>query len=400
MQIEPLGGQVTIIRAGKTIPVRDVTTIKPGDEIAASGKESLAKLRLEGQRFAWVGADARVAVVDETSLDLSSGSLKASSEDGDDLTVSFEDIQASSASDGSLFRVDQGFGFARAAVYAGEIELSRPGQRSLAIPALFEATTAGGELPPGTDPYTFDDTDQWDKEHLADIIELDQDLESRAASLATQLGNSRPTLGFFGELAGRQVDFMRPYLRRQATPTGDLLIGFVVAENAPRMQLEPAFETAFQYHDDGGQWGIVASILDVQRDPLLSQLTTIVLATGVTGGEDTQSQPDLTIAAARDATGSDQPQDPGTEEPPDDPGTEEPPDDPGNEEPNNNNSGDPQDCEDGVDCADDDLNDAICGGENPPPVCTDPEPPPDPAPEDEDDEVLDPFLPGGDDSPS
>ena len=81
----------------------------------------------------------------------------------------------------------------------------------------------------------------------------------------------------------RNVDFMRRYLK---LPAEELLIGFTVAEHAGDSTLERAFTRAFDLRDDGGRWGIVASILEAPRGPLVAELEDLVVGTGVAGGGD------------------------------------------------------------------------------------------------------------------
>lgn len=302
MEIRELRGDVVLMRGGETLPVDGSIAIKPGDTIKAVDGRTAAELRLSGDRHALLAGRAAVTIIDEQTMSLQSGSVKAESLGGDHLSLRFDDIEIRPAGPAAVFRVDQGFGFARAASYSGTAVLSRPGERPLELDRLFEASVAGGELPLTTKPYRYDRNDDWDRQHLQSVMELDENLSTTAASLTNQLGKKRPGLEFFKGLAGRTVPYVRDFLRQ---PTQDLLIGFAIAQNSPGTPAKKAMREAFSLHDAGGRWGVVATILDTRTKPLLAQLNDIVLATGIADGDTGREAPDLTLAAGSAAsTGS------------------------------------------------------------------------------------------------
>jgi len=355
MTVESLSGQVTIVRAGTSTVVGGDAPLQPGD-LLTTDPAGAARLRLSGDRLAWLGSSASVLVVDTTSLEARTGSVRAKA--SDDMEVSFGGVLAS-ASD-AHFRIDQGFGSGRAASYGGDVRLSRPGQARVTVAGLFEAPVVAGRLPSTSRPYRFDPDDEWDADLLADVIYLDQELEQYGDGLASQLGNSRPTLGYFKGLAGKRVPFVKSYLKR---PTQDLLIGFSVADNSAVGSLERAFRDAFRYRDLGGRWGVVATILQAPGKALLADLGAFAVATGVVGGGASDAEPQFTLAAAEQgASGSGPAIDGGggtTQAPPPGGGggNPQPPDDPPpSEQP-------PKDCSSGPDCTIKEVQDQLPSGE-------------------------------------
>ena len=156
------------------------------------------------------------------------------------------------------------------------------GQADLRVSRYFEAAVAVGDLPDDARPYRFENGDFWDEEFLFDEMNLDEALVKAGYSRSGQLG-AGPDLDYFSGLAKRNVDFMRRYLK---LPAEELLIGFTVAENAGANTLERAFTRAFDLRDDGGAMGIVASIMEAPRGPLVAELRELVVGTGVAGGGD------------------------------------------------------------------------------------------------------------------
>ena len=352
MTIRPLDGRIFLVRDGASIEVSDDTPLKPGDLITTD-KAGSAQLRLAGSRTGFVTDGAKVSVIDPSSLDSRAGSMLMEVEDR--TTVSFDGVTAGATS--GAFRIDQGFGSSRVGAYSGKVSLSRPGQSTVTINGLFEAQLAAGELPSSTKPYRAQPSDPWDRERLATAIRLDQELAELGGGLAAQLGrgSSRPDVQYFGGLAGRPVPFMKAHLKR---PTAELLIGFTVGQNARSTKLPSGVDRAFTLRDDGGQWGIVAAILDSRPRPLLADLESVVVAATGGGSGDTNA-PEFTLASAAEASGEAPPASsavaPTTTQPsdPTDPGTT----DPGGGGGGNDGDGDgePNDCTSGPDCDTDDF---------------------------------------------
>lgn len=294
MSLQRLDGPVFIVRDDQRIHVKDTQSIRPGDVIHTL-ETGRARLRLTGTRLGWLLPQAELKVTDESSLALLRGSVRARSEEN--MSVEFDGITASA--DAAHLRIDQGFGSARASSYSGEVHLAKPGQPRLTLEALFEAPIAAGDLPGSTRPYRLNEDDEWDDQVLQEEIALDYDLNLFGEGLQSQLGASRPTVGYFSELAGERVGFIRPYLKRSPV---ELLIGFSVAENAKGQGLKSAFKRALRLRKDGGRWGVVASILRSPHKQLLADLESIVLGTGA--GDRDGGEPQFTLAAAAEASGS------------------------------------------------------------------------------------------------
>lgn len=285
MRVQALAGSITLQRDGVNQTVSDEIAIEPGDTIRTSS-DGLAKLRLNDDRLAWLSRGTRVGIVGTDSLDIQSGRLLGHARDA--LHVEFDGVTA--LANDSTFRIDQGVGSSRAAAYRGGIELAAPGQPRLFLSSLFEAAISAGRLPRDTRPLQIQESD-WDLDsvprdevpalgYLEEILELDQTLTQRGNGLETQLGNERPRLPYFRDLAGRKVGFMRPMLKR---PVKDLLIGFTIAKNSSG-SLKKDVRRTFRLRDEGGIWGVVAAIQEAKPKVLISELGSLIVAATRVGG--------------------------------------------------------------------------------------------------------------------
>jgi hypothetical protein len=164
----------------------------------------------------------------------------------------------------------------------GEARVAAPGQEPEDLGYLFEVSVVAGEvLDPR--PYRVDDDDAWDRRYLADVVALELQLQRFADAVSAQTNGGRPRLEYFSGIAeGEDVGFMRSYLR-SATPTTDLIIGFSIASLDRETSLSASFRHAFSLREEGGQWGVVSSLLGVESERLLADLERLgsgILAAG------------------------------------------------------------------------------------------------------------------------
>jgi hypothetical protein len=381
MQLREEFGTVVVVRDGEVSNVVGTFGLQPGD-IVATRKDSGATFALEGggrTRRVELQSETQVLIESPTSIEARKGEVLLAA--NAPTTARFDGVRATSALEATVFRIDRGFGSARAGVYSGAATLASPGQSRLRLEEFLEATVVAGDVPGNDQPYQMDVRDEWDAEHLGPYFELETQLRDLASGFTNQLNSSqKPGLDYFSALAdGRSVGFLQPFLRRRPA---DLLIGFVLAQRADA-PLDDAFEKAFDYYDQGARWGIVAALMGIQPSPILAQLEQVILGTGVAqkdGGEAV-----FTVAAAEAGGGSSdvasQPSD-GANDPGigDDPGGGEDPKDPGgggDEEP-------PDECSDGAECDVEDVVQDVLGDD-----------PPEPSPSPTDEEDQDDLLEGG-----
>jgi len=297
MSLRNEDGIVRIQRGDDVIPVGDKDVpVEPGDIIETRGF-GIASLRLEGDRQAWIsGATVEKAltrVVSSSSLEGRTGTILAHA--GDDMKVRFGAVVAA-ASDAS-FRIDQKAGGARAASLGGTVRLSAPGEPTMQVDRLFEVPASAGDLRADR-PYQLNVDDPFDKRELARVVDLHLRLEQRIAGFANQLAGQKPDLAYFRALGdGTRVDAIKPYLKRR---TIDLLTAFTIATNTSQYSFRRAIQKAFEHHDAGGSWAVVAEILGSKPALLLADLSDIIVATGaVAGGSGEDAQ--FTVAAAKAA---------------------------------------------------------------------------------------------------
>jgi hypothetical protein len=296
MTVEPDGpGSVFVRRAGKEIEVTGRFSLAKGDVVRTSSAG--ARILLESDRSASVAKDSRVHVTGGGSLEVIGGSVLA--EAGRHMTVAVDDVTATT-SDG-LLRVDRFSASAGVAGYAGKVVVAAPGQAQITLNPLFDVSVAAGQvLAPR--PYHVELDDQWDRLHLTEVVELDEQLERYAGAMSGQLGRAQLRGSYFRTLGGGDAGrAMARYVDSPAYSVPDLLIGFSIAdldEAGPRGR---SLDRAFGLRRDGGQWGVIATIMGVESGPLVAGLEDLIFAAGA-----------LASAPGGDATSSNGPASSGT----------------------------------------------------------------------------------------
>jgi hypothetical protein len=352
-------GQVSILRGSETIAVEDTVSLQPLD-LVQTGAKSSARFNLEGDRSIEIGPGSQARVLTVAAVEVAGGSVLAHA--GDRIRLIAGEVAATNPQGiESEFRIDR-TSSVRTGVYSGNVTLTVPGEPALNIPALHEAAipVAAPDLPSQPAPYSLDPKDSWDMAELPSVVSLDDDLTNLRNGIADQFGDSRPGLAYFREVAGRDVTFMKPYLKHRP---GDVLVGLTVARNVPKMQLDDAFRKGFDLFDRGARWSIAAAIMEAKPALILNSLDSLIDRSGLggVGGSDPLSEFGDTGGTSGptggDVTGTDDGDNPndGDDEtpPPDDdpttppPGKDPPKDDDDPKPPPNP----PEECSSDIECA-------------------------------------------------
>lgn len=300
MTLRKIGdGTVEIRRGNEVIQVGDGDEALQPQDVIVTGGDGLAELQLETDNFVTLANKSRLRIRSTKVVEAQQGSVLADAKSP--MQVLFDDVTARLSS--AKFRLDRGFGSARAASLRGSVLLESPGEPRLELDRLFQVDVAAGDLPETSVPYRLSLRDQWDKVHLAEVVRLTQDLDLLANGFARQVGSSRPGLDYFSDLSASNVSFMRSYLSR---PVDDLLVAFTIAENTPSSSLKSSFQKAFDYFDDGASYGVAATILDAKSEPLVAQLERLIVGTGAVaadGGAGEASFGEGEIGGASDGSG-------------------------------------------------------------------------------------------------
>ncbi len=298
MSLKKVSGTVEIVRGGDTITVGEEADIESDDVIRTSGRDALARLRLEGDRLLQLKGTGSTVVDSPSSVEVQGGEVLVRAEEVTRVLVDSVEARASAAQ----FRVDRGFGSARVSSYSGTVALESPGQQLLEIRSFFEATVTAGVIPQLTRPYRMQPDDPWDALILQKWVSLEEELKVLSNSLTNNLGGDRPDVAYFSGLAGGEgAGFVRSFLDRRVP---DLLIGFTIANNSDS-SLKQAFRRAFSLFDEGATWGITSAIMDIEPRPLLARLGRTILGTGVVvaGGAQTDGATFSVAAADLSASG-------------------------------------------------------------------------------------------------
>ena len=278
MTLRKIGdGRVEIHRGNEVIEVDEGDEALEPQDLIVTGSDGDAVLKLEEGRKVHLARKSSLRIRSTTIVEAQQGSVLATADAP--MQVIFDDVTARLSS--AQFRLDRGFGSARAASYRGSVLLESPGEPRLKLNRLFQVDVAAGDLPQASVPYRLSLRDLWDKEHLGDVVTLTENLDLLATGFERQVGSTRPGLEYFSDLSSSNVSFMRPYLSR---PVTDLLVAFTIAENAPGTP-KASFQDAFDYMDEGASYGVAATILRAKSNNMVAQLEELIVGTGAVAGD-------------------------------------------------------------------------------------------------------------------
>jgi hypothetical protein len=305
MKVRAEGGTVTIQRGEETLTTTDEEDIAPGDVIA-TGEDSQAELRLQGDRRLFLGSFARIRILGPGGVESQDGSIVADTEDP--LKVSMGDTIARARGRRTIFRVDRDSGATRAGVYRGVIDLAAPGSTGLELDALWQTTVVADRLY-RAEPYRLRQQDSLDQLFLDDLVELEGILQTNRDGYIGEIAGTAPTLAYFDSLVKGDVGFLRDYAGKLSPKrpayTADVMIGLFLAKSAPG-SLHRSFDETFGYFEQGASWGVTAGLLGLDKkvewNPAVAQLEDALFeSSGGAGGGD-----DPTFAIAGEETGSEE----------------------------------------------------------------------------------------------
>jgi hypothetical protein len=273
MTLAPVGsGSVFVSRAGRDIEVTGRFSLERGDVVRT--RSMPGRVQLEGDRSAAVAPNTNLRIVDGASVDLLEGSVLA--EGGSSINVAFDDVVATTG--GGVVRVSRDQASATAATYRGITKLDAPGQETIRLRPLFEASVAAGDILDPR-PYRVDSDDLWDRSRLTAVVELDEQLARYASAISGPLDGVGAS--YFSSIGGpRAGTYMARYLRAPGYAASDLLIGYSIAELVDEENLGASLGRAFRLSRAGGQWGVIATIMRVPAGSLVASLEDAILAAG------------------------------------------------------------------------------------------------------------------------
>jgi hypothetical protein len=274
MTLEPLGSSRVFVDRGESrLEVTDRFALEIGDVV--STRDTGAQLQLNENRRAWLAPSSSVRIAGEARLVHVEGSLLAQVDAA--LVVELEDVEVSS--NNGRIRIDQESAFAAAMPYGGSLTITAPGREPVKVEPLFQVQIAPGELLPAK-PYEPDDADDWDADYLGGVLELEERLHRVATALSGQLNDPvrnetllDPVLSP-GNKSAISTDI-------ESQSASDLLIAAGIAKADATRSFEAAFQRAFDLRDEGGRWGIVVAIMEVDENTLLAALEDLVAESGI-----------------------------------------------------------------------------------------------------------------------
>ena len=274
MTVQPDGpGTVFVRRAGEEIEVTGRFSLAAGDVVRTVALG--ARIHLDSNRAAFVARESRVRITGGGSLEVMGGSVLADSPRH--MTLAIGDVTATT-SDGTL-RVDLFSASAGVAAYEGDVVVAAPGQERIPLAPLYDASVTAGEIL-APKPYHVDVDDDWDRLHLADVVELDEQLDRYSSAISGQLGRIRLGESYFRGLEGpAAARLMSRYVASRAYSAPDLLIGYFISDLNRRGPRADSLDRAFDLRREGGQWGVIATIMGVGSGPLVAGLEDLIFTT-------------------------------------------------------------------------------------------------------------------------
>jgi hypothetical protein len=266
-RVEVKQGRARLIRDRSSIDVRTSHALAPGDIIDIPS-QGAAELRMSGGRvFELKGA--RVGIASERRLTITRGSLLSRTEEP--VSVDAGPIRISSES--STFRIDEASGNSRLGAYEASGLVMSKGDRRLPVPRYWQATFPRGNGPPDARPISFSTEDPWDRELLADAIQIDSELGNLLRGLQTQLAaiSSAAVLERLEDTGVKSESAAN----LSAVQTADLLTALVLAESW-KESAPPDFSTRLSHvlvlRSVGASWGLIAQQLGVDRESFFTAL--------------------------------------------------------------------------------------------------------------------------------
>ena len=185
MTLRKIGdGRVEIHRGNEVIEVDEGDEALEPQDLIVTGSDGDAVLKLEEGRTVHLARKSRLRIRSTTIVEAQQGSVLATADAP--MQILFDDVTARLSS--AQFRLDRGFGSARAASYRGSVLLESPGEPRIKLDRLFQVDVAAGDLPETSVPYRLSLRDTWDKQHLSEVVELTQNLDLSHRVRATGWG--------------------------------------------------------------------------------------------------------------------------------------------------------------------------------------------------------------------
>jgi hypothetical protein len=271
MTVRPRDGDVTISRNGEELRVSGQFDLEAGDVVTVSGGD--ADIALAGRRRLVLGADGALVVRSETAVEALNGSLLI---DAGDPTVAVVD-EVRARAQGGVWRIDTSSVSSRVAVMRGTTTATAPGGQPVRVPALFQAPVVASEVF-SPEPYRVDPRDEWDRQYLDGVIDLDDQLERFARALSGRLFGERPGPGYFEPLLGSDASLLADELRAGDVEVADLVVAAAIAASTDGASTPTALRRALGLFDDGATWGLTAAIMRVDPETMLARLEEFITA--------------------------------------------------------------------------------------------------------------------------
>jgi hypothetical protein len=252
------------------VPVLEGLRIAPGAEVKTGKDGAIALARDDGARVD-LGASSVAVLRSVRRVTLDAGRALATV-DRVALTIESSGVEAHGKR--SVFRVDRGFAV-RVGVYGGEVVVTEDADRAT-VPQLRQIEVAGGIVPRDAAPLKFSPTDPWDRQLLADVIDLDRELRTFGRAFKANFAARAASPAFYASLIPEVPAATFSALIARTGDPADVLFGVVMAKRL-RGAASSILASLLNLRLAGATWGLIAKIMGVSfRDYINSVIATTV----------------------------------------------------------------------------------------------------------------------------
>ena len=251
LRAEAVTGTVDVRPAGATTfrPADKGDRFGPGSDVRTGAGSSVVLARDDGAKIE-VGALTGLRIETVTHVTVSHGSVLAAAP-GVPFTVTADGVDAGGGK--AVFRVDVGFSL-RVGSYGGTVTVGEDGQ-SLRVSDFRQVEIAGGVFPREAVPLRISPSDPWDRQLLADALDLDRYLRQYGRSFPNEFPATNP--GFYLAIApGITTSIIASQLRATDDPS-DVLFGLLIAKRLGG-SVSTQLIDLIRERLAGATWGLIA----------------------------------------------------------------------------------------------------------------------------------------------
>jgi hypothetical protein len=262
------GSAVAALAEGGSVPLAEGDEVPRGATVAAGRDGAVLRTR---DRDTWLSGDGEVVVLDGARQELRAGFVMVDARRGPALELSSPAAEVTTPS-GAVSRVERA-ALLRVGSYAGDPVTVRAAGRaaSVEVPRARQAQVPTGGLPGRVTPLALTPGDAYERRLAEDLVQTDEALSALARQLDEQ---DRPDALVRAAVA---ADVPSPAPLPAGAPPSEQTLAYLLARAAAGdttggTAVADRFAAVRDLRDDGGSWGVVASLVDADVDEVAGLL--------------------------------------------------------------------------------------------------------------------------------